>query len=157
MAVFDPGTGTLKSTTWEAAFIEACQLLEFAEESSENPEEVQFTTVEHSNVQKTLEVVCNLQANVALNSAGKPEFTAVEHLSIAFTGATDTNATTLQGVVLEIAQTLQEMERANPEIPNNLNLTYNTENGRVLISALIPAVKTIASDGSINIAITPYI
>lgn len=33
--LFNPGTGTLKSTTVEAAFVEACVLLQIAEEAAQ--------------------------------------------------------------------------------------------------------------------------
>ena len=155
MAIFNPGTGTLKSLTLEAAFVEACQLLEFAEESSTNPETVNFTTLDHDNGPKTLSITCNLPITVSVNSSGRPEFTVREYLVTSFSPSPDISSTYLQAAVLEIAQKLQEVELTTEN--NKINLTYDTDVGLVLINAVFESIKNISTDGSINIAVTPYL
>jgi hypothetical protein len=150
--------GTIKSTSYEAAFVEACQLLELAEEASTTPDSVNFTDVSHDNTAKTFNITCALPFTVALTSAGVPTFTPTTYVSPTFAnGGGDIDATTLTGAVLQLAQTIQNTERSNASLPNNTNIVYNTDDGIATITASIPCVRSVTAAGAILNTVTTYL
>lgn len=153
-----PGNGTLKSVSYEAALVEACQLLELAEETSISPDTVDFTDVSHNNTTKTFEISVALPFTVALTGAGIPTISATAYIAPIFNnGGADIDATTLPGAVLELAQKIQITERSNSANPNNLNIVYNTDDGVATITASIPCVRSVTATGAILTTATPYL
>jgi hypothetical protein len=152
-----PGTGTLKSVTYEVALIEAAQLLELAEESSPFPGNVDFTDVTHNNAAKTTTVTCSLPIAVTM-AAGKPTFATTNHVAPTFTnGGEDIESTSLCGAVLELAQKIQAEEKTNTANPNRINIQYDTDPGTASISATFSSVKTVTTTGAILHTVTPYL
>ena len=155
--ILAPGNGTLKSITYEAALIEAAQLLELAEESSAFPTNVDFTDVAHNNAAKTTILTCSLPIAVVMTS-GKPTFGATNHVSPTFNnGGADIESTSLCGAVLELAQKIQAQEKTNTANPNNINIQYDTDPGTASISATFSSVKTVTAAGAILHVVTPYL
>jgi len=158
MTIFVPGNGTLKSVTLEAAFVEACQRLELAEEASADPGANNFTAVDPDNVTGQFTVQCNLRISVVPDNTGKPVITATEYIQPIFAnGGGDLKSTTLQGGVLELAQKIQNLESSSNPAVNNLQVTYNTEAGLAVITATIPYTVDVTPTGSIEYVVTPYL
>ncbi|MHC5737468.1 hypothetical protein [Nostoc sp.] len=160
MTTFAPGTnGTLKSTSYEAAFLEAAQILELAEEGSLTPTTVNFTDVSFNNAQKTADITINLPVTLAISSTdGSVRISGDAYVTPTFAnGGGSVKSDTLPEAVLEIAQFLQSLEIATSDAANNVNVTYNSEQRFAAITASLPAVKSVSADGSIKITVTPYL
>lgn len=155
-----PGTnGTLKSTSYEAAFLEAAQILELTEEGSTTPTTVNFTAVDLNNAQKTADITINLPVTFAISSTdGSVKIAGAAYVTPVFAnGGGDIKSDTLPEAVLELAQYLQNLEIATSGAANNVNITYNTESRFAAITASLPVVKSISADGSIKVVATPYL
>ncbi|WP_138504073.1 hypothetical protein [Nostoc sp. PA-18-2419] len=160
MVALAPGTnGTLKSTSYEAALLEAAQLLELAEEGSVTPTTVNFTDVSLNNAAKTADITINLPVTLALSTTdGSIAITGDSYVTPTFAnGGGDIKSTTLPAAVLELAQYLQALEVSTSGAPNNVNIVFNTEQKYAAITASLPAVKSIGSDGKIRVTVTPYL
>lgn len=152
-----PGTGTIKSVTYEAALMEAAQLLELAEESSSFPTNVDFTDITHNNAAKTTTLTCSLPIAVVM-TGGQPTFGATNHVNPTFSnGGEDIESTSLCGAVLELAQKIQAQEKTNTANPNNINIQYDTDAGTASISATFSSVKTVTTTGAILHTVSPYL
>ncbi|MEA5515532.1 hypothetical protein [Nodularia sp. UHCC 0506] len=155
--LFDPGTGTLKSVSVEAAFVEAAQLLELAEEAAPIATDVNFTDVSHDNTAKTFDIAASIPVDVTISPSGQPTFSATAYVSPAFTTGGDINATSLPSAVLELAHLLQDAERASETNPNNINIQYDTDAGTASITASIPCVRSVEASGKVLTTVTPYL
>lgn len=160
MVTFAPGTGgTLNSTSYEAAFLEAAQILELIEEGSTTPTTVNFTSVDFNNAQKTADIIINLPVTFAISSTdGSVTIAGSAYVTPTFAnGGGSIKSDTLPEAVLELAQYLQNLEIATSGAANNVNIVYNTEASFAAITASLPVIKSINADGSININVTPYL
>lgn len=155
---FNPGEGTLNSISLEAAFVEATQLLELAEEASPNPTAVNFTAVDHNNNTKLFNISCTMPVKVTM-AGGKPTFEPdlTKHVSPAFLKGGDISAESLCGAVLELAHKIQDTELANTANPNRVSIDYSTDNMTASITGSIPAVRSVSASGSIDTSVTPYL
>jgi hypothetical protein len=154
---FNPGNGTLKSTSVEAALAEAMQLLELAEEASATPNEINFTDVSHNNASKVLNLTCNMPFELTTDVDGGSKINAVNYVSFPFVGGGDLKATTLPTAVLELAQKVQIKERSSTANRNLINLTYVTDTGVCSIIAAFDAVRSVSATGSIDTVAKPYL
>lgn len=160
MVAFAPGTnGTLKSTSYEAALLEAAQLLELAEEGSTSPTTVNFTDVSFSNATKVAAITINLPVTLAISSTdGSVKISADSYVTPTFAnGGGSLKSDTLPEAVLELAQFLQSLEIATSGAANNVDIIYNTEQRYAAITASLPVVKSINNDGSIKTLASSYL
>ena len=160
MVAFLPGTnGTLKSTSYEAALLEAAQLLELAEEGSTNPTTVNFTDVSFSNATKIAAITINLPVTLVISSTdGSVKISADAYVTPTFAnGGGSLKSDTLPEAVLELAQFLQSLEIATSGAANNVDIIYNTEQRYAAITATLPVAKSINSDGSIKTLASSYL
>ncbi len=158
MAIFDPGTGgTLTSTTVEAAFIEACQLLQDEERAIEeltNNIAVNYFTCDNVvQIGGTFPLVQSID-----EVTGKPTFSTTEFITTTFAnGGGDLKSTNLPNAVLELAQKLQILEKTQTDAPNNIQITYNTETELITIAAENPIQFSVNTDGSVKISAFSYL
>ncbi|MDJ0737079.1 MAG: hypothetical protein QNJ47_23925 [Nostocaceae cyanobacterium] len=158
MTTFNPGTGgTLNSTTVEAAFMEACQLLQneerAIEELTNNIAVNYFTGDNVVQVSGTFPLVQSVDV-----TTGKSSFSTSEFITTTFAnGGGDLKSTNLPNAVLELALTLQVLEKTQADAPNNVQITYDTEAELITIAAENPIEFSLNTDGSAKISAIPYL
>ncbi len=154
MAVLNPGTdGTLTSTTYEGAFVEACQLLQNAESDTDNIAVNYFTGDNTVQIAGTFPMVQSVDTN------GKPIFSTTEFVTFTFAnGGGDVKSTNLPNAVLELAQQLQVKEKSEADSSNNVQITYDTETEIITIAAELGVAFSVNStDGSTKILTSAYL
>lgn len=157
MTILAPGSGTIKSTTYEAALIEALQILELAEEATPNPASVNFTDVSHSNTQKAFVFSVALPFETTISTdTGKPTNSAKAYITPVFVaGGGDIKSNYLTGAVLELCEKIQALERS--QSINRMNIIYNTDTQVANITGSVPCVRSVNSSGAILTTVTPYL
>lgn len=153
MATFDPGTsGTLVSTTFEAAFVEASQLLQNAESDTDN------IAVNYFTGDNTVQVAATLPLVQSVDSSGKSVFSTSEFVSTTFAnGGGDLKSTNLPNAVLELAQQLQVKEKAETDANDNVQVTYDTEAEIITIAAELGVTYSVNSDGTTKVTTSAYL
>ncbi|MDJ0675513.1 MAG: hypothetical protein QNJ36_09065 [Calothrix sp. MO_167.B42] len=154
MAVLNPGTGgTLISTTYEGAFVEACQLLQNAESDTDNIAVNYFTGDNTVQIAGTFPMVQSVDTN------GKPIFSTTEFVTATFAnGGGDVKSTNLPNAVLELAQQLQVKEKSEADSSNNVQITYDTETEIITIAAQLGVAFSVNStDGSTKVLTSAYL
>jgi hypothetical protein len=132
--LFNPGTGTLKSTTVEGALVEAMVLLQIAEEAAQiiDPTIRDTVAVNYFTGDKTVTLDIGVFPVAAVNTAsgvsyqGKNYFNAVSAPTFSNTGS-DLLATTLFAAVTELALKLEAAELAQP-VEDGKNISTSSIN-----------------------------
>lgn len=160
--LFNPGAGTLTSTTVEGAFHEACLLLQLEEEAAReiDPTIVNAVAINYFTGDKTVTIdIANLPV-VAVNTAdgvaykGANYFNAVPAPIFDATGS-DLLATDLFSAVTELAQMVETAELAQPEA-DNANVTTSSINTSTKLFALSTVMDvTIARSATGGTEFTP--
>ncbi|MDJ0735381.1 MAG: hypothetical protein QNJ47_15210 [Nostocaceae cyanobacterium] len=155
MATFNPGTGgTLISTTVEAAFLEACQLLQNAEVNTE----VDNIAVNYFTGDNAVTVTGTFPLVQSLSSSGESIFTTTDFIDFTFAnGGGDLNSNSLPKTVLELAQKLQILEKTQADAPNNVQVTYDTEAELITIAAETPIQFSVNATGAVEINASSYL
>ncbi len=156
MTDFNPGTGgTLISTTYEAAFIEAAQRLQDAEAGTgtDNIAVAYFTGDNTVQVTGTFPMVQSVGAD------GQPSFGTTEFVTTTFAnGGGDLKSTNLPNAVLELAQQLQIKEKEQTGAEDKVQVTYTTETGVIAIAAELNVAYSVnPTDGSTKITTSTYL
>ncbi|BAU63031.1 hypothetical protein STA3757_03860 [Stanieria sp. NIES-3757] len=163
MSTFDPGTsGTLKSTTIPAAFVEAVTVLQNREAAiTTNPPDNVTVSIDVDNQLATLALT--LPITFSLDGTGKPVVTASDYLTSLsgsntfVNGSGDLASSNLTAAVLELAQTLHAAEKVeDPEI-DNIQISYDLENSQANMSASIPLTVAVNSSGKLEVTVTDYV
>ena len=158
MATFVPGTGTIKSVTYEAAALEIAQRLQIAENDAD-PDALSISYLP-ANTINIAQIAATLPVTFPEGTAGAVEVLADDYITLSgFTAgdSTDLDATTAAGALLEIFSKLQTLEVASTTAPNNIQITFDTEAGTATIAASLPVAFTVATDGTIKVAAVPYL
>lgn len=132
--LFNPGTGTLKSTTVEAAFVEACVYLQIAEEAAQiiDPTIPDTIAVNYFTGDKTVTVDIGLLPVSAVNTAsgvsyqGRNYFNAVPAPAFSNVGS-PLLSTNIFAAVTELGLMLEAAEIALPLSPEK-NLSTSSIN-----------------------------
>ena len=173
--IFNPGSGTLKSTTLVNAFLELAMLTQTSERVALGNQ----ATIVSNNL--TVPDLVNISANfntdtmtvnipalpIAVNlNAGNLEIEAVDYLeplnavvpsvdnSLNVTGS-DLSKTNRVQALLELAQLIQIDERAKGV--NNLTLSINTDTSIASISGVFRGTPQVNNDGYIQFVATNYL
>ncbi|WP_088242337.1 hypothetical protein [Calothrix rhizosoleniae] len=156
MTAFNPGTdGTLISTTYEAAFIEAAQRLQDAEAGTD----VDNISVNYFTGDNTVQVNGTFPMTQSVGTNGQPSFGTTEFVTTTFAnGGGDLKSTNLPNAVLELAQQLQIKEKAQTGAEDKVQVTYTTETGLIAIAAELNVAYSVnQTDGSTKITTSTYL
>lgn len=157
MAIFKTVDGaTLKSISWEAALLEAATQLEEAISSSTNATEINFVGTVFNDAANTVSITANLPIEFNRTEDGTIAVNATSFVTASFTNGGDVKSATLPSALLEIAQTIKNLEE-NYSVASRVELTYNSSRKFVAITATLPVIRKVATDGSINIFVSPYL
>jgi hypothetical protein len=164
--LFNPGTGTLKSTTVEGALIEAAVMLQIAEEAAQiiDPTIPDTIAVNYFTGDKTVTLDIGLLPVTAVNTAagvsykGANYFNAVPAPAFSNTGS-DLLATTLVGAVTELALKLEAAELAQPvEDGKNLSTSsINTSTNIFSFAAELDVTMTQTATGATQFVPVAYL
>lgn len=162
MAALIPGTnGTLKSTTYEAALLEAIILLEIAILAASNAADINFAGATFDDAAGTVVIAANLPVEFLFdNTNGSVKIQATNFVpGSTFSAAADgdIHGESLPEAVLQIAQTLQTKELNSTDTVNRVDITYNSERKFAAVTATLPVFRSILADGSLSITVTPYL
>ncbi|PLZ95296.1 hypothetical protein CEN50_22835 [Fischerella thermalis CCMEE 5268] len=158
MATFNPGTGTLKSTSLEAAAMEAAQILQNAERASTVDPQPNNIAVNYFTGDNVVQVRATLPINQSVSASAQAVFVAEDYIGTSFSnGGGDLTSSTLPAAVLELFQRLQIAEKSASSNPNNITITYDTETEIATINAEMPVSFTVSSNGSVSIVAAPYL
>lgn len=174
--IFNPGTGTLKSTTLVGAFIELAMLIQTQERialgsaavlTANNvpvPDNINITA--NFNTDTLTVAIPSLPINVDL-AGGVVEITAIDYLATVQTilessinstldvTTSDLVSTSKIGALLELAQLIQVDELA--ENQNQLTVTYNTDNKTASISGTFSGLPQVNATGRIEFVPLNYL
>lgn len=164
--LFNPGTGTLKSTTVEGAFVEALVLLQIAEEAARviDPTIPNAIAVNYFTGDKTVTVdigslpLFSTTTAVGTSYAGANYFNNVPLPAFSNTGS-DILATNLPAAVVELALIIEQRELAQIATPekNVSTSSINTSTERFSFAAEFSVVMTQTATGATQFAPVPYL
>jgi hypothetical protein len=164
--LFTPGTGTLKSTSVEAALVEAMVLLQIAEEAAQLVDTTipDVIAVNYFTGDKTVTLDIGLLPTTSSNTAlgvafqGANYFNAVPLPAFSNTGS-DLLSTTLPAAVFELAQKLEKAELAAPvaDAKNISTSSINTSTGIFSFAAQFDVTMTQTATGATQFIPVPYL
>lgn len=132
--LFTPGTGTLKSTTVEAAFVEALVMLQIAEEAARiiDPTIPNVVAVNYFTGDKTATLDIGLLPVTSSNTANGVAYQGANYFNLqplpAFSNTgSDLLATTLPAAVVELALKIEAAELVQP-VEDNKNISTSSIN-----------------------------
>lgn len=110
----------------------------------------------------TADLSVALPVSAAASAAGALVYAPTDYLGgaySAFTAGGDVTATTIQGAIAEIAQTLSGLENAidAADRPNYIQVDSSSETLVATITAKLPGVFTISTTGTIDFVATDYL
>lgn len=164
--LFNPGTGTLKSTTVESALVEAMVALQIAEEAARiidptipNVVGVNFFTGDKT---VTLDIgsipVTNVNTPAGVSYQGVNYFNAVPVAPFVNTGS-DLLSTSLFGAVVELALKVENAELAQPEESNSniATSTIDTSANQFTFAAELSVTMTQTATGGTQFVPVAYL
>ena len=154
MAAFVHGGGDLGSSTLENAFLEVVARAGIFERALATPTANLNDDLSANGT--TIAVTAVIPVTTTL-VGGKMTLTAVDFVSEVFdpgTGGTLVS-TTYPAAILETAQKMQALEEAQDKAV--LNMAYNADAGTVTVTGTFGTTRTVETDGSQKIVITPYL
>ena len=164
--LFNPGTGTLKSTTVEGALVEAMVMLQIAEEAAQviDPTIPDTIAVNYFTGDKTVTLDIGLLPVTGTDTVsgvayqGANYFNAVPLPDFSNTG-TDLLATTLPGAITELALRLESAELAQPvaDGKNIATSSINTSTKIFSFSAQFDVTMTQTVTGATQFAPVAYL
>ena len=164
--LFTPGTGTLKSTTVEGAFVEAMVMLQIAEEAARiiDPTIPDTIGVNYFTGDKTVTLAIGALPVTAISTVngvayqGDNYFNAVPLPAFSNAG-TDLLATTLPGAITELALRIESVELLQPvEDEKNVSASsIDTSNKLFSFSAEFNVTMTQTSTGATQFVPVAYL
>ncbi len=163
MAALTPGSGTLKSTTLEGAFIEALFLLSIFEGSTtNNPNGTRRLTMTLNPGTKKLTGSWTFDCVPALDTNGTPTYPIVTHLSgVGFNPGTAVKSANLPAAIVELASQINFREgdaAKNPGAAQKITALDNSGEDRTSTGAFdFDLNLTVNVDGSTKLVGATYL
>ncbi|MFM2310813.1 MAG: hypothetical protein RLZZ04_89 [Cyanobacteriota bacterium] len=159
MANFNPGTGTIQTTTLEGAALIAAQLLqdlEEAEVANQNNIAVNYFTGD-----KTVQIQWTTPIVTSLSADGKLQIAAEAYVTSIFQAGGDVKSTALVPATLEIFQRLQALEKAaedpaDPAAKNKVQISYDIDALTGTVNAELPIDFAVAA-GTVQVSAVTYL
>lgn len=164
MALFTPGTGTLRSTTLESALLEAIMLLLGKEQDAAiNPNNQKRVTF-NLNQQLVASGTCNFLATETLDTTNDSiRWTVDNYLASGFVfsaGNGTLKAGNLPAAIIAIAKRIRSLEvqpTKNATGQSNINLVFSSQESAVTLYWKMPVQTVTDSNGRVAYNAVPYL
>lgn len=160
-ALTNSGSGTIKSTTLEAAFVEIVQLAQDFEDAAISDGDLTTNNIalDFLTGQKLTTITVTLPATFVSGAGGSVTVAAEDYFNDipgyvlpTLTGPTFAG-THYAAVILELATEMQALETTD----NFVTSTFNFDTKTVAIAAQLPTVFSVGPTGAIVATVTPYL